>query len=160
MSGADPGFLPGEGAKGLMTIFGMGMSDFWHMQTHICNFSGVYCHIMLEWCWTTIQGTPVFLLSALGTKEPAPSARVPPSRGRAPDLAPPPPWIRAGMWCTHSSAHTFKVKKNTETGRNILKPTVDRGLDADWSSRGEGMERGEKTSRRSIQTAEVDVFFA
>ena len=26
-SGADPGFLPGEGAKGLMTLYGMGMSD-------------------------------------------------------------------------------------------------------------------------------------
>ena len=37
--GADPGFLPGEGAKGLMTLYGMGMSDFWHTQTHICNFS-------------------------------------------------------------------------------------------------------------------------
>ena len=30
------------------------------------------------------------LLSALETKEPAPSARVPPSQGWAPDLAPPP----------------------------------------------------------------------
>ena len=27
-SGADPGFLPGEGAKGMMTLYGMGMSDF------------------------------------------------------------------------------------------------------------------------------------
>ena len=26
--GADPGFLPGEGAKGLMTLYGVGMSDF------------------------------------------------------------------------------------------------------------------------------------
>ena len=26
--GADPGFLPGEGAKGLMASYGMGMSDF------------------------------------------------------------------------------------------------------------------------------------
>ena len=24
--GADPGFLPGEGAKGIMTLYGMGMS--------------------------------------------------------------------------------------------------------------------------------------
>ena len=36
---ADPGFLPGEGAKGLMTLYGMGMSDFLHTQTQICNFS-------------------------------------------------------------------------------------------------------------------------
>ena len=34
-----PGFLPGEGAKGMMTLYGMGMSDFWHTQTQICNFS-------------------------------------------------------------------------------------------------------------------------
>ena len=26
--GADPGFLPGEGAKVMMTLYGMGMSDF------------------------------------------------------------------------------------------------------------------------------------
>ena len=26
--GADPGFLPGEGAKGLITLYGMGMNDF------------------------------------------------------------------------------------------------------------------------------------
>ena len=38
-AGADPGFLPGEGAKGLMTLYGMGMSDFWHTQIQICNFS-------------------------------------------------------------------------------------------------------------------------
>ena len=35
--------------------------------------------------------TPVSLLSALQTKEPAPSARVPPSQGWVPDPAPPPP---------------------------------------------------------------------
>ena len=28
VAGADPGFLPGEGAKGLMTLYGIGMSDF------------------------------------------------------------------------------------------------------------------------------------
>ena len=38
-SGADPGFLPGEGAKGLMTFYGMGLSDFCHTQIHICKFS-------------------------------------------------------------------------------------------------------------------------
>ena len=27
-TGADPGFLPGEGAKGLMTLYGMDISDF------------------------------------------------------------------------------------------------------------------------------------
>ena len=27
-TGADPEFLPGEGAKGLMTLYGIGMSDF------------------------------------------------------------------------------------------------------------------------------------
>ena len=27
-SGTDPGFLTGEGAKGMMTLYGMGMSDF------------------------------------------------------------------------------------------------------------------------------------
>ena len=32
LPGADPGFLPGEGAKGLMTLYGMGMSGFWHTQ--------------------------------------------------------------------------------------------------------------------------------
>ena len=43
------------------------------------TFLDVYCHIMLEWRWTTIQETPVSLLSALETREPAPSALVPPS---------------------------------------------------------------------------------
>ena len=38
-TGADPGFLPGEGAKAMMTLYGMGMSDFCHTQTHICNFA-------------------------------------------------------------------------------------------------------------------------
>ena len=28
LTGADPGFLPGEGAKGMMTLYGMGISDF------------------------------------------------------------------------------------------------------------------------------------
>ena len=28
ITGADPGFLPGEGAKGMMTLYGMGLSDF------------------------------------------------------------------------------------------------------------------------------------
>ena len=28
LSGTDPGFLPGEGAKGLMTLYGIEMSDF------------------------------------------------------------------------------------------------------------------------------------
>ena len=42
----------------------MEMSDFWYSLTQICNFfQDVYCHIMLEWRWTTIQGTPVSLLS-------------------------------------------------------------------------------------------------
>ena len=27
-SGADPGVLPGEGAKGLVTLYGIGISDF------------------------------------------------------------------------------------------------------------------------------------
>ena len=46
-------------------------------------------------CWNgveqRIQGTPVSLLSAFETKEPAPSTLVPPSQGWAPDGAPPPP---------------------------------------------------------------------
>ena len=50
------------------------------------TFKDFYCHIMLEWCWTTIQGTSMSLLSALETKESATSARVPPSQGWAPDL--------------------------------------------------------------------------
>ena len=54
------------------------------------TFQDVYCHIMPEWCLTTIQETPVFLLSALETREPAPSARVLPSQGWAPAPAPPP----------------------------------------------------------------------
>ena len=54
------------------------------------TFQDVYCHIMPESCWTTIQETPVSLLSALETREPAPSARVLPSQGWAPA-----PWIRA-----------------------------------------------------------------
>ena len=28
LAGADPGFLSGEGAKELMTLYGMGMNDF------------------------------------------------------------------------------------------------------------------------------------
>ena len=95
-SGADPGFLLGEGAKGLMTLYGMGRSDFWHTKHRFATFQDLYCRIVLEWCWTTIQETPVSLLSALETKEPAPSARVPPSQGWAPD--PSPPWIRAWSW--------------------------------------------------------------
>ena len=39
------------------------------------------------------------LLSALETKEPAPSARVPPSQGWAPDPAPPPPPGSAPVDC-------------------------------------------------------------
>ena len=54
------------------------------------TFQDVYCHIMPEWCWTTIQETPVPLLSALETREPAPSARVLPSQGWMPAPAPPP----------------------------------------------------------------------
>ena len=54
------------------------------------TFQDVYCHIMPEWCWTTIQETPVSLLSALETREPAPKARVLPSQGWAPAPAPPP----------------------------------------------------------------------
>ena len=53
------------------------------------TFQDVYCYIMPEWCWTTIQETPVSLLSALETREPAPSARVLPSQGWAPAPAPP-----------------------------------------------------------------------
>ena len=34
------------------------------------TFQDVYCHIMPEWCWTTIQETPVSLLSAFETREP------------------------------------------------------------------------------------------
>ena len=45
---------------------------------------------MPEWCWTTIQETPVALLSALETREPAPSARVLPSQEWASAPAPPP----------------------------------------------------------------------
>ena len=33
-----------------------------------------------------------------------------------------------------ASVHTFQVKKNKATDRNIWKSTVDRNLDADWSS--------------------------
>ena len=46
ISSADPGFLPGEGAKGLMTLYGMGMSDYWYTQTHICNFSRCFFAIL------------------------------------------------------------------------------------------------------------------
>ena len=60
-----------------------------YANTDLQLFQDVYCHIILEWCWTTIQGTPVSLLSAFETKEPAPSALVPPSQGWAPDPAPP-----------------------------------------------------------------------
>ena len=51
------------------------------------TFKDVYCHIMPEWCLTTIQEIPVSLLSALETRNP--------SQGWAPAPAPPPPWIRA-----------------------------------------------------------------
>ena len=96
-SGVDPGSLPGEGAKALMTLYEMGMSDFWLTLTQIWTFQDIYCHIILEWHWTTIQGTPVSLLSALETKKPVPSARVPLSQGWAPD--PVPTWISA--WKLH-----------------------------------------------------------
>ena len=64
------------------------------------TFQDVYCHIMPEWCWTTIQETPVSLLSAPETREPAPSARVLPSQGWAPAPAPPPldPRLRGVFW--------------------------------------------------------------
>ena len=79
-SGADPGFLPGEGAKGLMILATKGWWDGDERFLTFANadlqlFKILYCHIMLEWCWTTIQGTPVSLLSALETKDHAPSAR-------------------------------------------------------------------------------------
>ena len=80
-----------EGAKGMMALYGMRMSDFWHTQTRFATFQDVYCHSMPEWCWTTIQETPVSLFSALETREPAPSARVLLSQGWAPAPAPPPP---------------------------------------------------------------------
>ena len=78
------------------------------IRKHIfATFQDVYCHIMPEWCWTTIQETPVSLLSAPEMREPAPSARVLPSQGWAPAPAPT-PWIRAWSarprkWTTYSS---------------------------------------------------------
>ena len=44
--GADPGFLPGEGAKALMTLYAMGISDFWHTLTQICNFFKMFIAIL------------------------------------------------------------------------------------------------------------------
>ena len=50
ISGADPGFLPGESINGLMTLYGKGMSDFGKLKHRFATFQDVYCHIMLEWC--------------------------------------------------------------------------------------------------------------
>ena len=48
IAGADPGLLPGEGAKGMMTFYGMGMGDFDIRQHRFATFQDVYCHIMPE----------------------------------------------------------------------------------------------------------------
>ena len=70
------------------------------------TFQDVDCHIMPEWCWTTIQETPVSLLSALETRKLVPSARVLPSQGWAP--APAPPWIRA--WSLRSWVNWWPLR--------------------------------------------------
>ena len=71
IAGADPGFLSGEGAKVYWWPYmGLGCAIF-DIRKHIfATFQDVYCHIMIEWCWTTIQGTPVSLLSALERRNP------------------------------------------------------------------------------------------
>ena len=63
---------------------------------------------------TTTQGTPVSLLSVLETKEPAPSARVPPSHagvGAGPSA--PPPWIRACI--------IYDLRRNVRPSFNYFK---------------------------------------
>ena len=81
-------FWQGRAPRDWWAYMGWGWAIFDIRKHRFATFD-VYCHVMLEWYWTTIQGTPVSLLSALETKEPAASARVPASQGWAPD--PPPP---------------------------------------------------------------------
>ena len=93
--GADPGFLPGEGAKGMMTLYGMGMSDFLHTQTHICNFSKMFLAIL---CLNGVKQPfkrhqcPFFLPLRRGNPR-LRRGSFRPRGGRPPQR--PPPWIRA-----------------------------------------------------------------
>ena len=95
-AGADPGFLPGEGAKGMMTLYGIGMSDFWHAQTQICNFSRC---LLSFYVWMVLNNhsrdtsVPSFCPWDEGTRDFGAGPSVP-GVGARPS-APPPPWIRA-----------------------------------------------------------------
>ena len=83
-------FCQGRAPREWWPYMGWEWAIFDIRKQRFATFQDVYCHIMPEWCWTTIQETPVSLLSALETREPAPSARVLPSQGWAPAPAPPP----------------------------------------------------------------------
>ena len=109
LSGADPGFMPGEGAKGMMTLYGMGMSDFLDTQTQICNFS--WC-LLPYYAWMVlnnhsrdtsvpyfcpwVEGTCAF---GAGPSVPGVGARpnAPPPPGSAPGYFLPSPILKKGM---------------------------------------------------------------
>ena len=82
-------FCQGRAPREWWPYMGWEWAIFYIRKHRFATFQDVYCHIMPEWCWTAIQETPVSLLSALETREPAPSARVLPSQGWAPAPAPP-----------------------------------------------------------------------
>ena len=90
-------FCQGRAPREWWPYMGWEWAIFDILKHRFATFKDVYCNIMPEWCLTTIQETPVSLLSALETREPAPSARVLPSQGWAPAPAPPPLDPRLGV---------------------------------------------------------------
>ena len=88
-SSADPGFLPGEGAKGLMTLYGMGMRFLTYANTGLQLFKmfiAILCLNGVEQPFKRHQ-CPFFLL--LRRRNPHLWCGYHPSQGWAPDPAPP-----------------------------------------------------------------------
>ena len=97
---------------------GWGWAIFDIRKHRFATFLDIYCHIILEWCWTTIRGTPVSLLSALETKERLRRGSLRPRGGRRTQR--PPPWIRACVWHV---VYGFPSRIITGTTSNAAKVT-------------------------------------
>ena len=119
LPGADRGLLPGEGAKGMMTLYGMGMSDFWHTQTQICNFSRC---LLPYYAWMVLNNhsrdtsIPSFCLWDEGTRAEGAGPSVPGVGARPSDPSPDPRLqlrggtglsyrisMNFGMWCFYTN---------------------------------------------------------
>ena len=81
------------GPQGIDDLKWNGDEWFLTRKHRFATFQDVCCHLVLEWCWTTIQETPVSLLSALETKEPQGTHpwSLRPRGGRLTQRPPPPP---------------------------------------------------------------------